>query len=109
MEKYKKKINPLLYGIVLFLMIFGCKKSSPDTGSLYVPTSMDVTTKATLQELQDGRALYINNCGSCHQLYSPDNYSAAQWKSILSSMVPRTNLSSSNEILVDKYLSRGNP
>jgi hypothetical protein len=109
MEKYKKKVNPLLYCIVLFLLISGCKKSSPDTGSLYVPTAADTTTKATLQELQEGRALYINNCGNCHQLYSPDNYSATQWRSILSSMAPRTNLSTSDELLVDKYLSRGNP
>jgi hypothetical protein len=109
MEKYEKKVGPFLYGIVLFLLIFDCKKSSPDTGSLYVPTSADTTTLATLQELQDGRALFINYCGSCHQFYSPDNYSASQWRSILSSMAPRTNLSTSDELLADKYLSRGNP
>jgi len=75
---------------------------------LYTPTSADATTTATLADLQQGRTLYINNCNSCHSLYSPDSYTASQWKSIMSNMGPKTNMSSSQILLVTKYVTRGN-
>jgi mono/diheme cytochrome c family protein len=93
---------------VLIIMAAGCTKNGGgDTSSLYVPTSTDVTPNATLQELQQGRALYIDNCGACHGLYNPDSYSASQWGSILNSMGPKTSMSSSEVQLVKKYLTRG--
>jgi hypothetical protein len=91
----------------LIVLNLGCKKSSPDGSSLYTPTSADVTATATLTELQQGRTLYINNCNSCHSLYSPDDYSSTQWKSIISNMGPRTGMSSSDILLVTKYVTRG--
>jgi len=91
----------------LLLLTMSCKKSNTSGGSLYTPTTTDVTATATLGELQQGRTLYINNCNSCHGLYSPDNYTSAQWKSIISNMGPRTGMSSSEILLVTKYVTRG--
>ncbi len=91
---------------VLFFAM-SCSKVSSDTSSLYIPTGADVTANATLQQLQQGRALYIDNCNSCHSLYPPDGYTPAQWKSILNNMGPRTNLSAAELGLVSKYVSRG--
>jgi mono/diheme cytochrome c family protein len=84
-----------------------CSKNNGSTANLYVPTNADVTANATLVELQQGRTLYINNCGVCHSLYSPDDYSATQWKSIISGMAPRTDMNASQVNLVTKYVSRG--
>jgi hypothetical protein len=104
----KHLIVPVLFFAMLFS--FGaCKKNSSDTSALYVPTSSDATSNATLQELQEGRILYIDNCNSCHSLYSPDNYTISQWKSIMSTMAPKTNMSTSDIQLVTKYLCRGKP
>lgn len=94
-------------GAVLVLLNSGCSKSSTSS-SLYTPTSSDVTSTATLADLQQGRTLYMNNCGACHSLYSPDDYTPSQWKTIISSMGPRTSMSSSQILLVTKYVSRGN-
>ena len=105
--KTLKNYFVMILSLVLFIIIAGCTKKNTDTGSLYVPASTDVTINATLSELQQGRDLYINNCARCHSLYTPDNYSPAQWKVILSSMAPKTNLSSSQILLVTKYVSRG--
>ena len=105
-----KTLKSCIFSIVtfvLFIVIWGCTKNTIDTSSLYVPTSSDVTLNATLSELQQGRDLYINNCGRCHNLYSPDNYTPAQWKTVLGSMTPRTSLSSTEIQLVTKYVSRG--
>ncbi len=98
----------LLVGCLTALSLtYGCTKKSSNTSSLYVPTSADVTATATLQDLQQGRALYIKNCNSCHDLPTPDNYGVSSWKSIMSSMGPRTSMTSSEITLVTKYVTRG--
>jgi mono/diheme cytochrome c family protein len=95
----------LLILLILFTVLLSCKKSS--TATLYTPTSDDVTSTATLDELQQGRTLYINNCGSCHQLYSPDDYTATQWKGIMPGMASSARLTSAQTTLVTKYVTRG--
>ena len=104
-----KKLH--LIGILCIGILFSissCKKSTfAATDTLYVPTTADVTTTATLAELQSGHTLYLNRCGACHSLYSPDSYSASNWTSILSSMAPKAGLSSADKALVYKYVTRG--
>jgi hypothetical protein len=91
--------------ILVLVVLVSCSKNS--TASLYTPTTSDVTATATLDELTQGRTLYINNCGSCHNLYSPDNYSVSGWNSVLSSMAPKTSMTTSQVTLVKKYVTRG--
>lgn len=100
MQKFK-----LIVAILVFLVMVSCKKTS--TASLYTPVSSDATATATLEELQQGRELYINNCASCHDLYSPDDYSASQWRGIMSTMGPKTRMTSTQTTLVTKYVTRG--
>jgi hypothetical protein len=97
----------LIFSVAFILILSGCSKSNPTGSSLYTPTSSDVTATASLSDLQTGRTLYINNCNACHGLYSPDDYTPAQWKSIISNMGPRTSMSPSDISLVTKYVSRG--
>lgn len=108
---FMKDLKTYLIVLLAFgaLFIGGCAKNSvaPSSSSLYVPTQDDATANATLQELQEGRQLYIDNCGRCHGLHNPDEYTPSQWSSILSSMVPRTSLSSSQADLVKAYVTRG--
>ena len=100
-----KGINRIV--LILVLGISGSCSKDSSTSNLYTPASADVTANATLSELQQGHTLYINNCGNCHNLYSPDDYTPASWKSIISTMAPRTGLNESQVILVTKYLCRG--
>jgi len=95
-----------LFLAVLSGIIISCSKT-PDTSSLYVPSYADTTATATLAELQEGRALYVNNCATCHQLYSPDNFTPTQWQGIMASMAPRTGMNSDEVTLVTKYVTRG--
>jgi hypothetical protein len=99
-------LQVLLIGTLI--LTGGCTKTGGDTSSLYTPTSADVTATATLQELQQGRILYIDNCNACHQLYSPDRYTPSEWRNILNGMSPKTGISSSEVQLVTKYVTRGN-
>jgi mono/diheme cytochrome c family protein len=102
-----KKYYTLFFFVTSLLIFGGCKKTISDSGSLYTPTAADVTANATLSDLQQGRTLYLNNCGSCHGMYMPDNYSSSQWSSIMGMMGPKAQMSSSQIQLVFKYVSRG--
>jgi mono/diheme cytochrome c family protein len=93
---------------VLVLSAVSCSKGTPSNDSLYTPTTADVTSTATLAELQQGRALYVANCGSCHGFYSPDSYNSAQWKSLMASMGPKAKLTSADQLLITKYVTKGN-
>ena len=96
-----------VFSVVLFFLIIGCSKSTTSSSSLYTPTSADVTSKASLVDLQQGRTLYINNCGRCHGLYSPDSYTSTQWTGIINNMAGNTSLSASEILQVTKYVTRG--
>ncbi len=97
----------LVLGALVFILN-GCSKNlNTDTSSLYTPSATDVTSTATLADLQAGRSVFINSCGRCHNLYSPDAYSAASWKTIIPNMAPRANLSSTETLQVTKYVTRG--
>jgi hypothetical protein len=105
MIKVMRKTKWFFLILILGISI-SCSKSST-TGSLYTPTSADVTATTTLEELLQGRTLYINNCGACHNLYSPDDYSVSGWKSVMSNMAPKTSMNTSQVTLVTKYVTRG--
>ena len=107
----KRVIRIGVFGGMMFLLLNACSKEMPasgsTSGSIYIPTVSDVTVTATLTELKEGRTLYVNNCGACHGLYSPDSFSSSSWSNILSNMAPRTGLSSADAELVLKYVTRG--
>ena len=103
-----KKLQLVGFIFVGSLLFFSsCKKDTIAPDSMYVPTVADATATATLAELQQGRTLYVNDCGSCHGLNSPDSYSASNWQGILANMAPRAGLSAANTTLVLKYVTRG--
>jgi hypothetical protein len=99
------KLNWFL--LIFVLGVFASCSKTDSTSNLYTPTTADTTANATLAELQQGRTLYISNCGKCHSLHSPDDYSVSSWKSIMSRMAPNTSMNSSQVLLVTKYVCKG--
>ncbi len=43
--------------------------------------------QTTLQELQQGRALYVKKCAGCHNLHRPDAYSSEEWSYWIDQMI----------------------
>src|SRR6185295_3950795 len=39
-----------------------------------------------LEDLQNGRKLYVGNCGACHALYLPSEYGNDRWDKIMMKM-----------------------
>jgi mono/diheme cytochrome c family protein len=97
----------MLFAAVTLLLFGSCTKNTNSSDSYYTPTAANVTPNATLAELQQGRDLYLGKCGTCHQIYSPDNFTPSNWQNILSVMAPKAGLSSANKNLVYKYVTRG--
>ena len=103
-----KKLSIVLAGVIgSALFVGGCAKNTTDTSYLYIPTISDTTATASLQDLQKGRELFINNCGACHAYPTPENYSSSQWVTIMAQMAPKTSMSSSEVQLVLKYVTKG--
>ncbi len=103
-----RRVAALLSVAVLMVSLMSCSKNlTTNTDSLYVPTAADVTSSATLPDLQAGRSVFINSCGRCHNLYSPDNFSVANWRAIVPNMASRAGLSSTETTQVTKYVTRG--
>ena len=98
----------LLITILFAVIISSCSKvDTTGSSSLYIPTNADTTANASLTDLKNGRTLYINNCGNCHNLYPPEDFTVAQWKSILPRMAQNTNLSAPDLSLITKYVCKG--
>lgn len=97
--RLRKLILPLLLPAGLLL---ACAPA------LYLPTEEVARTRSkNLADLQRGRQLYIDRCGSCHNLYLPSQYSAADWKKNVHEMHTRAKTDTLQERLILDYILAG--
>jgi len=82
------------------LLLVGC---SP---TLYVPTEKDASESVSLESLQQGRALYVRKCGSCHMLHLPQEFNQTAWSNQLDEMQDRAGIQDSDRDLILTYLAR---
>lgn len=98
----KSRTSPFRYFIIPLFLFLACAPA------LYIPTA-DQAAEAgiTLEELQRGRQLYIDNCGSCHMLYLPKQFTAEHWKNEIDSMRTRVSITEREKQLIVDYLLSG--
>ena len=75
--------------------------------SLYIPSESQQTASASLAQLQEGRKLYVQKCGSCHTLYLPEKYTKPQWQQFLDEMQLKAAIDNLQKEQILKYLSKG--
>lgn len=85
----------IVFGMILGLFHQQC------ASTLYMPMDPDPTRNT---QLLNGRRLYINHCGSCHNLYSPQQYPPHTWKENLIEMQERSHITDSERELIYQYL-----
>ncbi len=68
----------------------------------WLPAGATVTSSAILWTT--AQALYTRNCGVCHALHAPDQFTSTQWPANIKPMGPRTSLTAAQIDLVLKYL-----
>lgn len=73
--------------------------------ALYIPTQKDALSQNTsLEKLQQGRRLYMNNCSSCHNLHLPSEFTNKAWEPLLNKMQKRARIDDSQKELIAAYL-----
>jgi len=91
----------------MFILLFAVGLIAACGSALYVPSASEVTSKANLEELNEGRVLYINKCGGCHTLFVPEKYSAKEWSGWVDKMEVKAKITASEKEKIIKYLTKG--
>ena len=69
------------------------------------PKIGEASTKNNSTEyLSQGKTIYDNSCGKCHDLPNPKEYSAQSWVGIMNSMAPKAKLNESQHQMVYDYI-----
>ena len=107
MKNYKQGLLSLIRFKFIYLLFSGIFIVLSCKSALYLPTEAHTSAGISLKELQIGRELYVNRCGSCHTLYLPEQFTPTHWKSTLEVMKPKAKLTSAECNLITKYLNKG--
>lgn len=83
------------------LTIFICCIIISCSRQLYMPASTDATQQ---QQLLAGRKLYVDHCGSCHNLHLPKEYNEEGWQKQLNEMQVKAKITDEEKKLILKYL-----
>jgi cytochrome c5 len=76
--------------------------------ALYVPSVADqARTGIMLDSLSEGRKLYVNHCGSCHNLYLPERYDATEWEKNVSEMQEKGKITNIQKVKILYYVKSG--
>lgn len=51
----------------------------------------------TMQELENGKKLYVQNCASCHALKNTEDFTADEWEPIVTRMLRKAHISDEKE------------
>jgi mono/diheme cytochrome c family protein len=90
----------ITYFLILILIgITGCE------ASLYFPTEKDANQSAIpLENLKEGRVLYINNCSNCHNLIEPAQFKKGIWERAMLVMQKKAKINNNEKDLILQYL-----
>src|SRR4051812_26059460 len=86
-----EKMKQLIVSVFICIALVSCGRQ------LYMPESTDATKQAKLLQ---GRSLYVDHCGSCHNLHLPKEYNAAEWMRNLNEMQAKAKISDEQKDLI---------
>jgi hypothetical protein len=96
--RYKRLVPVIFFGSLT--IVYQCSVA------LKMPTELDAQKNGvSLDTLVMGRRLYIENCGSCHSLYLPEKFTAAQWTTNVQNMKKRAKTNDQQSALILQYLT----
>jgi len=69
------------------------------------PKSIPVTESNTssADQLAQGKVIYENSCGTCHELPNPTDFTSVEWVGIMNAMAPKAKLNDDQHQLVYDY------
>lgn len=68
--------------------------------------SFPVTEKGTniTDKITQGKIIFENSCGKCHDLPDPQRYSSEKWVEIINWMAPKAKITQEQQQLVYQYV-----
>jgi cytochrome c5 len=70
------------------------------------PVKEQTVTKPEVKYLE-GKTLFDNNCGKCHELFQPSQFSKAEWAKIVPAMAKEAKLNPTQENQILMYVQYG--
>jgi len=86
--------------------IAGCaggRGSVPTADELFAAGA--VPAGADVDAVRRGRAIFVTECGACHRLYLPSEYTPEEWRDIAGRMAVRASLGAEEEEDLKSYLT----
>ncbi len=96
---FKKEMKPAQFLTVSAFSILGVLFSCGPK-----PAGVLGAKTITAEHLAQGKTIYYNSCGKCHDLPSPSEHSAQDWVGIMNSMAPKAKLNDMQHQIVYDYI-----
>lgn len=91
--------------LIIFLSVACTQKATPViTSRTTEPIKKEKKVLNIVPDLNEGKAIFTNRCGNCHDLPLPAQFTEKRWEGILSYMIPRARLNDEQGIHVTAYL-----
>jgi len=95
-----------LAAIATFIYSCASKSSVPTTEVKKEEIKKEVVRVAELPaDLAEGKNLYENNCAKCHKLYDAKDFSAEEWKPIVTRMQRKAHLDDAQGQKIYNYIT----
>jgi len=97
----------ILFFIVSAILIIACnKKSVPVITERKTDSSQPVTVNPStvIPDTLIGKIVFTNQCGKCHGLPDPIQFSSKRWDEILFYMIPKARLNDEQAVHVTAYV-----
>ena len=95
--------NFLLVSAIAGLAASCSPKTVPPTSKTPETSPIELVS-AESENVVKGKALYENNCGKCHRLFSPAEETAENWEPILKRMQKKARLEDGDMALIHDYI-----
>ncbi len=101
----KKEVVVTLAALSVMLFAQCAKKMSPSTKEKAKTETAEVTPKAaTPEEMAMGKTVFTDNCGKCHKLRQPGEFTTKKWDNILPTMCKKAKLTPAQSTAVTAYV-----
>lgn len=95
----------IIFGIFLAAGISACTSQKTNTGTT---TQNPIPVTLANENMAQGKVLFENNCGKCHNLPNVEKFNDEKWKAIVDWMAPKAKLTTQQADLVFLYVSNSN-
>ena len=90
--------------IALFSIVTLLIACSPKIAEVVNPVTPEQAASMSA-DVNSGKVLFDSKCHKCHKLKTIDKYTPEEWKVILPKMAQRAKLESSDESLIQQYVT----